>query len=48
MFAIGIAFLALFSVISILLDNEDSRRDVNPRDELAPVGAVRSPLISAR
>jgi hypothetical protein len=35
MFAIGIAFLALFSAISILLGNEDSRRDLNPRDELA-------------
>jgi hypothetical protein len=35
MFAIGLAFLALFSVISILLGNEDSRRGANPRDELA-------------
>ena len=35
MFVIGLVFLALFSAISILLGNEDSRRDANPRDELA-------------
>ena len=34
MFAIGLGFLALFSVISILLGNEDSRRG-DPRDDLA-------------
>ena len=32
---IGFGFLALFSVLSILLGNEDPRRDVDPRDELA-------------
>jgi hypothetical protein len=35
MFVIGLAFLALFSAISIVLGNEDPRRDANPRDELA-------------
>ena len=35
MFAIGIGFLALFSVISILLGNEDPRHDSDPRDTLA-------------
>ena len=35
MFAIGLGFLALFSVISVLLGNEDPRRDTDPRDSLA-------------
>jgi hypothetical protein len=35
MFAVGFGFLALFSVISILLGNEDPRRKADPRDELA-------------
>jgi len=35
MFAIGLGFLALFSVISVLLGNEDPRRDTDPRDNLA-------------
>jgi hypothetical protein len=34
MFAFGLAFLALFSVISTLLGNEDPRRKTDPRDEL--------------
>jgi hypothetical protein len=34
MFAIGLGFLALFSVISILLGNEDSRHGTNPRDDI--------------
>jgi len=33
MIAIGIGFLALFSLLSILLGNEDPRQ-VDPRDEL--------------
>ena len=32
MFAIGLGFLALFSVISIVLGNEDPRHDTDPRD----------------
>jgi hypothetical protein len=35
MFIIGLAFLALFSVISILLGNEDPRHSTDPRDNLA-------------
>ena len=35
MFAIGLGFLALFSVISVLLGNEDSRHHADPRDNLA-------------
>jgi hypothetical protein len=35
MFAIGLGFLALFSVVSVLLGNEDPRRDTDPRDTLA-------------
>ena len=35
MFAIGLGFLALFSVISVLLGNEDPRHDTDPRDTLA-------------
>ena len=35
MFAIGLGFLALFSVLSILLGNEDPHRDTDPRDTLA-------------
>ena len=35
MFAIGIAVLALFSVISILLGNEEPRSGSNPRDDFA-------------
>jgi hypothetical protein len=34
MFAIGLGFLALFSVISILLGNEDPRPGTDPRFEL--------------
>ena len=34
MFAIGIAFLALFSVISILLGHEEPRSGTDPRDDL--------------
>ena len=33
MFVVGLGFLALFSVISILLGNEDSRRGASPRDD---------------
>ena len=32
MFAIGIGFLVLFSVISVLLGNEDPRHDTDPRN----------------
>ena len=35
MFAIGLGFLALFSVLSILLGNEDPRHQTDPRDSLA-------------
>ena len=35
MIAIGIGFLVLFSVISVLLGNEDSRHSSDPRDTLA-------------
>ena len=35
MFVFGLACLALFSVISILLGNEDPRHDSDPRDALA-------------
>jgi hypothetical protein len=35
MFVIGLGFLALFSVISILLGNEEPRRGADPRDDLA-------------
>ena len=35
MFVFGLACLALFSLISIGLGNEDPRRGANPRDELA-------------
>jgi hypothetical protein len=35
MFAIGLGFLVLFSVISILLCNEDPRHRKDPRDNLA-------------
>ena len=34
MFAIGLGFLALFSVISILLGNEDSRPGTDPRSDI--------------
>ena len=34
MFVFGLAFLALFSVISTVLGNEDPRRNADPRDEL--------------
>ena len=34
MFAVGLGFLALFSVISILLGNEDPRPDTDPRSDL--------------
>ena len=32
---IGFGFLALFSVLTIVFGNEDSRRDVEPRDQYA-------------
>ena len=32
MFAFGIGFLVLFSVISVLLGNEDPRHGTDPRD----------------
>ena len=35
MIALGFAVLALFSVLSIVLGNEDSRRGADPRDDLA-------------
>ena len=35
MFVFGLACLALFSVISILLGNEEPRPGADPRDELA-------------
>jgi len=35
MIAFGIAALALFSVLSILLSYEEPRRGVDPRDDLA-------------
>ena len=35
MFAIGFGFLVLFSVISVLLGNEDPRQKTDPRDNLA-------------
>ncbi len=35
MFAIGLGFLALFSVVSILLGNDDPRRDSDPHDSIA-------------
>jgi hypothetical protein len=34
MFVVGLGFLALFSVISILLGNEDSRPGMDPRSDL--------------
>jgi hypothetical protein len=33
MFVIGLGFLALFSVISILLGNEDPRQSSDPRND---------------
>jgi hypothetical protein len=39
MFAFGLVFLALFSLISIALGNEDPRRQVDPGDELISWGA---------
>jgi len=35
MFALGLGFLVLFSVISVLLGNEDPRHDTHRRDTLA-------------
>jgi hypothetical protein len=35
MFVVGLGFLALFSVISILLGNEDPRPGTDPRTDLA-------------
>jgi hypothetical protein len=35
MIAIGIGFLVLFSVISVVLGNEDERQSSDPRDTLA-------------
>ena len=35
MFAVGLGFLALFSVLSLLLGNEDPRHQTDPRDSLA-------------
>src|SRR5690349_8107655 len=32
---IGLGFLALFSVLTIVFGNEDSRRDVDPGDQYA-------------
>jgi hypothetical protein len=34
-FAVGLGFLVLFSVISVLLGNDDPRNDTHPRDTLA-------------
>ena len=34
MFVIGIGFLALFSLISILLGDEDPRNGADPRDDM--------------
>jgi hypothetical protein len=34
MFAIGIGFLALFSLISILLGNDDPRPGDDPQDDI--------------
>jgi hypothetical protein len=34
MFVIGLGFLALFSVISILLGNEDRRPGMDPRSDI--------------
>jgi hypothetical protein len=34
MFVFGLVFLALFSAISYVLGNEDSRREPNPSDDL--------------
>jgi len=34
MFAIGLGFLALFSILSILLGNEDPRQTTDPRDDI--------------
>jgi hypothetical protein len=34
MFVFGLGVLALFSVLSIVLGNEDPRRAADPRDEL--------------
>jgi hypothetical protein len=36
MFVIGIGVLVLFSVLSVLMGNDDPRRDADPRDTLAP------------
>jgi hypothetical protein len=35
MFAVGLGFLALFSVLSLLLGNDDPRHQTDPRDNLA-------------
>ena len=35
MFAIGLGFLVLFSVVSVLLGNEDPHHSTDPRDHLA-------------
>jgi hypothetical protein len=35
MFIVGLGFLALFSVISILLGNEDPRHGTDPRHDIA-------------
>jgi hypothetical protein len=35
MFIVGLGFLALFSLISILLGNEDPRPDTDPRTDYA-------------
>jgi hypothetical protein len=35
MFAIGLGFLALFSVVSIMLGNDDPRREWDPRDDIS-------------
>ncbi|MEA2518808.1 MAG: hypothetical protein QOF49_888 [Chloroflexota bacterium] len=35
MFVIGIGFLALFSLVSIVLGNDDPRHTSDPRDDLS-------------
>jgi len=34
MFVFGLGFLALFSVLSVLLGHEDSRYGADPRDDI--------------
>ena len=35
MFVVGLGFLVLFSVISVLLGDDDQRHSTDPRDTLA-------------